>query len=79
MRNLLLLLLVIIGYLYLRRALRDAAGHGGGRRADSPPAAEAERMVACAQCGVHVPESEAVFDGEVPYCSIEHRRLGPRG
>ena len=30
------------------------------------------KMVACAHCGVHVPESEAVRDDNRFYCSPEH-------
>jgi uncharacterized protein len=38
---------------------------------------EIEQMVACAHCGLHVPESEGVRAGGF-FCSEEHRRLGPR-
>jgi len=30
------------------------------------------KMVACAHCGVHVPESEAIQDNDRFYCSQEH-------
>jgi uncharacterized protein len=33
-------------------------------------------MVACAHCGVNLPESDSVRVGERHYCSEEHRRLG---
>jgi uncharacterized protein len=36
-----------------------------------PPTA----MVACLQCGTHLPESEAVCGQQGAYCSEEHRRL----
>lgn len=32
-----------------------------------------ERMVKCAYCGVHVPESQALRSGNLSYCSPEHR------
>lgn len=32
-----------------------------------------ERMVKCAYCGLHVPESQAVQRGGRSYCSPEHR------
>jgi len=35
-----------------------------------------ERMVACARCGVHLPESEALEGDGGRFCSEEHRRLG---
>lgn len=30
----------------------------------------------CAHCGVHLPEKEALFDGQTPYCCIEHKQAG---
>jgi len=36
---------------------------------------DAEDMVRCAQCGVHLPRSESLTSGQVFYCSAEHRRL----
>ncbi|MFM8462914.1 MAG: PP0621 family protein [Burkholderiaceae bacterium] len=34
----------------------------------------AEQMVACAQCGIHLPWSESVSGvGQLRYCSDEHR------
>jgi uncharacterized protein len=32
-------------------------------------------MVACLQCGTHLPESEAVQGRQGAYCSTEHRQL----
>ena len=32
----------------------------------------AERMVACAQCGLHIPQSEALMRAGQPYCSPAH-------
>ncbi|WP_346288994.1 PP0621 family protein, partial [Zoogloea sp.] len=59
----------------------SAPAPGGGAPADAParnaePAFE--QMVACAHCGLHVPESEGLKGGGQFYCSDEHRRLGPR-
>jgi uncharacterized protein len=52
------------------------------RRAFTPPSRRARpaitKMVACAHCGVHVPESEAVWDGERSYCSQEHLNAAGR-
>ncbi|AYH45484.1 PP0621 family protein [Azoarcus sp. DN11] len=78
MRNLLLFVLVLIGIWWVRRALNrpsdggDTAGGGrGAGRGNSP-----ERMVGCDHCGIHVPESEGVRDGDRFFCCEEHRRLG---
>lgn len=32
----------------------------------------AERMVACTQCGLHIPQSEALMRAGQPYCSTAH-------
>ncbi len=88
MRNLALFILFLIGLFYVRRALRGGLGQSGRQPAgDAPEGAPAtprsevqdfEQMVACAHCGLHVPESEGVRGGGSVYCCDEHRRLGPR-
>jgi uncharacterized protein len=68
-----LLVLVLVGvvfYLVWRGMARRART---GR--DRDPGAEAERMVGCRQCGVHLPVSEAVEADGNYFCSEEHRRL----
>jgi len=37
--------------------------------------AEPEKMVQCMQCGLHLPQSEAVTDGRSSYCSQSHLLL----
>ncbi|MFN3883942.1 MAG: PP0621 family protein [Rhodocyclaceae bacterium] len=74
MSKLLLLLIVfaVIVWLLTRPRRADAPG------ADTAPSAKpAEKMVSCARCGVHLPESEAVAAQGRHYCSDEHRQLGP--
>ncbi|WP_076603193.1 PP0621 family protein [Aromatoleum tolulyticum] len=76
MRNLLLFVLVLVGIWWVRRALnrpRDGNGSAGERRKGVP-----ERMLGCDHCGVHVPESEGIRDGDRFFCCEEHRRLGAR-
>lgn len=84
MRNILLFVVFLLAVFYVRRALqrgprreetRDAAAEAGQSHA---PSDEIEQMVACAHCGVHVPESEGVTSGGHFFCSEEHRRLGVR-
>ncbi len=53
---------------FVRRALRRHRRH----EHDTLPGPA--RMVACALCGTHIPESEAVRAGSRVYCSEEHRR-----
>jgi uncharacterized protein len=46
----------------------------GASRRDAPAA-----MLACAHCGLHLPQPEAQFDADGrPYCSEAHRLAGPR-
>ncbi|WP_373020219.1 PP0621 family protein [Thiomicrorhabdus sp.] len=35
---------------------------------------EAQTMVRCAECGVHLPQSEAYYDGKDTFCSEGHMR-----
>lgn len=45
------------------------------KKADSLPQA----MLACAHCGVHLPQSDAIADAEGRlFCSDAHRLAGPR-
>ena len=41
------------------------------------PVAQVEGMVACAQCGVHLPTSLALTERGKAYCSAAHRDAGP--
>jgi len=43
------------------------------RSVSSPAETHEDAMVPCGHCGVHVPESEAVYRDGVPYCSASHR------
>ena len=69
---LLLLVWLVLGS--TRRRARDA------RRDEPAPrgTSQAEGMVACAHCGVHLPASLALQAGERAYCSAAHRDAGPR-
>jgi uncharacterized protein len=74
MGKLLLLLLVgIVAYLVWKGLSRDARARGERR-----PRTDAERMVGCSECGVHLPVSEAVESGGNFFCSEEHRRTFER-
>lgn len=45
---------------------------GPGPAAAAQADANAERMVACTQCGLHIPQSEALMRAGQPYCSTAH-------
>lgn len=67
----LLLVLVLVGVWRSRRAPPRA----GPQKAR--PAALTQDMAACAHCGVHVPQAEAVVHAGRAYCCAEHGRRGP--
>ena len=44
------------------------------RRDDAKTPPQAEDMVCCARCGVHLPRSECILEGDNCYCCEAHRR-----
>lgn len=73
MNKLLLFVLILIAIYLVRRSLRpstptprDTAAAGAGK---------VERMVACAQCGLHVPEGEALEADGQHFCCEAHQRI----
>ncbi len=76
-----LLLIAVIGialWLFKSRG-RSSAAPG------APPAPKAKKpaattpMLACAHCGVHLPQTDTVADAAGrPFCSEAHRLAGPR-
>jgi len=90
-----LILLAVVGLAiwWLRRALsaddrpRDDAeprqpngkgkNNAGGR--PNKPADKPTPVLACAHCGVHLPQAEALTDAAGrPFCGEAHRLAGPR-
>ncbi len=72
--------LLTIGIAVLALMLWFGKGRGGGAATRAPrrPAPGPQPMVACARCGLHLPQADAVEgEGGRHYCSPEHRRLGP--
>ncbi|AXS79110.1 PP0621 family protein [Dechloromonas sp. HYN0024] len=49
---------------------------GERRDAQQRPEAPSEKMVICANCGVHLPESEGLAGGGQLYCCEAHRVAG---
>lgn len=64
-----LLVLWLVVHL-IRRALARR------RQSSGPAANDPARMVACAVCGTHIPESEAIRANDKVYCSEPHRKMG---
>lgn len=67
-------LVIVIGgliiYIFLKKYFRNLQGP---TQPVKPPIAE--NMVRCAQCGVNVPQTEAIFSRGEYFCGDEHRRL----
>jgi uncharacterized protein len=78
MKYLLLLLVVLAALAWLsigRRRRNGTPPEGRGARREPV----APTMIACAHCGVHLPQPDALFDAAGrPYCSDAHRLAGPR-
>lgn len=79
-----LLLLAVIGVaLWLFKGRSRVKGPGDAAAPKRAPKAAkpevATPMLACAHCGVHLPQTEAVQgDDGRSYCGEAHRRAGPR-
>ena len=67
---LLVVLVVAFGIWRSRRALETS-------EKKPSPLALPQDMLACAHCGIHIPQAEALMLGTQAYCCAEHRRLGP--
>ena len=65
-----LLLVIIAALVWLTRRGRRRVSGGD---APPPPAAPKEAMVACAQCGLHLPNGEALPGRGGLFCSEAHR------
>ena len=75
-----LMLLILIGLIvYLSGARKDRGqGHPnatGPTASDQPQPGAAQVMVSCAQCGLHVPQSEAFPGRGGHFCSAAHRAI----
>jgi uncharacterized protein len=68
-----LLLFAFLAVVWWLWSKRQAGGrHDASVRRDPDP----EKMVSCAHCGVHLPESEGLSDGDRTYCCEAHRLAG---
>lgn len=75
MRLLLWGIIVFVVVMWLLHIKRSAIQKGGSSRANLRSASGTpEEMVQCAQCGIHLPASEAIFiQPDIAFCSEEHR------
>ena len=66
--------LIVIAVVVLVLWLLRGAQRGGARRTPPPKAPpRIEDMVSCAQCGVHLPHSEALPGRGGMFCGAAHR------
>ncbi len=73
---LVVLVVVLVLWLMLRRRRGDGPARSGDQRKAEPKQAQA--MLECAHCGLHLPSADAVVAGSRVYCSEAHRALGVR-
>ena len=84
-KALLVLLVLFLGWTLWKKRRRerqqgqtpqDAARAGSGSDAQAPGPINAEAMLPCACCGLHVPAGEALLDKGLAFCSADHLRRG---
>lgn len=68
-----LLLALFFVVVWLIRGGRRGSRPESPAQGQVPPQADAESMVACRHCGVHLPQSEAVSGGAGWFCGEAHR------
>ncbi|HEY9096884.1 MAG TPA: PP0621 family protein [Hydrogenophaga sp.] len=73
----LLVLAVIVVAVWVWRNNRQAESAATKPRPAKPPSLPMS-MVACLQCGTHLPENEAVQGRRGTYCCTEHRQQHER-
>lgn len=81
MARLILFGVAVYALVWLVRRAIEGPSQRPARRVDrrgAPAPPGASELVRCAQCGVHLPRSEARLVGGRVYCSTEHARLGPK-
>lgn len=76
MKYLLVLLVIVIAVGIWRNNRRQEAVER--QQARPQPLPSPQTMVACANCGLHLPASDALVDSAKRlYCSADHLRRGP--
>jgi uncharacterized protein len=69
MKYVILLLAVLAGIWWIRKQRPQNTGTQTSRPPSGP-----QTMVTCAQCGVHLPDCDAVHGLQGVYCSVAHRQ-----
>lgn len=68
MSKLLLLIFAVVAVWWLAKGFRRK------NMAKDAPEAAPEQMVNCSHCGLYLPQSEAIAEGDKFFCCAEHRR-----
>jgi uncharacterized protein len=63
-----LLIFAVVAVWWLAKRFRR------GDAAKDAPEAAPEQMVNCSHCGLYLPQSEAIAEGDKFFCCAEHRR-----
>ena len=74
MKALVILLTILAGVWLVKRSMKRRQDAAAPQRAGAPRQLP---MLACAHCGIHIPQAEALMLGSEAYCCAEHQRLGP--
>jgi len=73
MGQLLRIIIILIGLWLIIQIIKRAFA---SQRVSPPSPPPVTKMLACARCGVHIPESQVIYDRDKIYCCEEHRRQG---
>lgn len=74
-RILFIVVLLAVGFMLLKSWQRkQQLKRDQHNKAQSGAITQNTRMVRCLHCGLHVPEHEAIAQGEKHFCSLEHAK-----
>jgi uncharacterized protein len=75
MKIVLAIVVLLLAVWLIRSAGRRADHSAPSRRRDNASQMTPQSMLACAHCGVHVPQGEAVSGARGSYCTAAHRSV----
>lgn len=73
MSKIILLVIVFAAAIWLVRGLRRRSDANSGDQTEKNESPNAEDMVRCAQCGIHLPRGESIMSGREYFCSPGHQ------
>jgi uncharacterized protein len=78
--KLLLILLTVLAVVWLLRSARRVPppARREDAQAEAPSSRAVQTLARCAHCGMHLASADAKSRDGQPYCSVAHRRAGPR-